>query len=1300
MKYYVMALMLLLLGAETYAQTRIKVQEPIQNIPRIKSLDSELRAYELFHMQVEQVNALLVEEAAAPTITLELSEQLPLELILEPVNLKTKDYQVTIHTPEGYQSPKNNPVFAYKGFLKSDPNSKVRLTVTEEQFSGVVQNYQGDNLHFKTLAGPAGQPLLVTYKDTDLLQPTTHQCGSPEPKSDNNQGNKSSGLTAECVLTEIYLIADAAAVDAFGGSPATAEANMLEVLNLVNSHYEPVGVKYEVAGIFISTDPNGPWPVRNQADDQLDAAIDWFNDQNFPGDVFTFWSSPDWDYSYAYVGAICRYYGGNLCAAWGGLTANTLNSNTQAHELGHNFNAGHDATGIMRSTVSNQPSSFSANSISVMTSYIPSVETVCLDECVDDCSNFIADAGPDVIICAGSSTQLQASGGTTYSWSPETGLDNPNIANPIANPASTIIYTATISNSSGCLAEAQVTVNVQDLPMADAGPDQVLSCNSNSITLDGVGSSSGIEYTYLWTTSDGNIVSGNNSLNPTVDASGTYTLEVTDQDTGCQSYDQVEVTNDSSLPTADAGEDQALTCAVAAVDLDGSNSSQGANYTYLWTTSNGNIISGVDGDQITVDAPGTYMLTVTETGSNCTSFDQVQVTQNIETPVADAGADKILGCDANSLTVGGSNTSTGNQYSYSWSTADGSFSGGTQSANAEVNAAGTYELLVTNNVTGCVNTDLVEVIKDTTVPVVTAGGDQILSCQDNQMVLDGTGSATGAQISYLWTTSNGNILSGETTLMPVIGQPGDYTLTVVNEVTGCENSDMATVTLSAVPPIADAGTDQQLTCSDATVTLDGSGSTSGGNISLLWTTINGNIVSGASTTAPVVDRAGNYLLTVTDTGTGCESTDEVEVTSNVEVPRADAGRDLTIGCTANTVELRGDNSSAGPQYAYSWATTSGNMLSGQNTPVVTVDAPGTYTLTVTNTNTGCSNRDDAIVILDNTLPVVDAGSDQMINCQRPEVALNGSNSEQGNEIRYRWTTSDGNIVSGASSQTALVDLAGTYILTVTNTSSGCTQSDEVVVNGNTLAPQADAGTNKTLNCQNPTAIIGGNSAQSSQVGEATYQWTTNDGNIVSGANTPQATVDSEGTYTLMVTNVANNCVAQDQVTVTGSSVPPTVEAGDDIVIAAGEEVQLQAVSNRDVSFEWSPREAVDNPNIFNPRVITDRTITLTVTVTDGNNCASQDRITLIVPAAEDLKIPNSFSPNGDGVNDTWNIPGIEFLGPYTVEIFNRTGNTVHRGNAISWDGTYKGNVLPTGTYFYVFNFTNQGSLAGHVNIIK
>ena len=1295
-----MALMVLLFATEAYAQTRIKAQNPIQNHSNFRSLNNELRAYELYNMQIEQVNALRVEGAVAPTFVLELSEQLPLELVLETASLKTKDYQVTIHTAQGYQPADDNAVFSYKGFLKSDPNSQVRLTVTEEQFSGVIQNYQGDNLHFKTLVDQAGKLVLVTYKDSDLLQSDTHKCGNPEKKSESNSRNRSLGLAAECVLTEIYLIADAAAVDAFGGTPASTEANMLEVLNLVNSHYEPVGVKYEVAGVFISTDPNGPWEIRSEADDQLDAAIDWFNNQNFPGDVFTFWSSPDWDYSYAYVGAICRYYGGNLCAAWGGLTANTLNSNTQAHELGHNFDAGHDANGIMRSTVSNQPSSFSANSISVMTNYIPSVEDICLDECVDDCSNFMVDAGADVAICEGADVQLQATGGTIYSWSPSTGLDDPSIANPTANPTTTTTYTVTVSNSSGCSGQAEVTVTVEELPIAKAGADQILSCNSNSVSLDGSASSSGNEFSYLWTTNDGNITAGASSTNPSVDASGTYTLEVTNQNTGCQWYDQVEVTNDSSLPIADSGDDQLLTCVITTVDLNGTNSSQGANYTYLWTTADGNIITAGDTDQITVDAPGTYMLTVTEIGSGCTSFDQVQVSQNLETPSADAGEDQLLGCSSSSLTIGGSNTSVGNEFSYLWSTTDGSFTGGTQSATAQINAAGSYELLVTNNATGCFQSDLVVVTEDTSLPAVTAGGDQILNCQAAQMTLDGTGSAGGNHISYLWTTSDGNIVSGGTSLMPVINQFGAYTLTVTNELTGCENSDLATVTLNATPPIADAGSDQELTCSILTVALDGGGSNSGVNVSYHWTTVDGQIVSGANTVAPVVDREGTYLLTVTDLGTGCESTDEVVVDSNAEVPRADAGRDLTIGCNANTVELRGDNSSAGTPYTYLWTTTDGTMVSGQSTPVVTVNASGTYTLTVTNTITGCSSSDEAVVTLDNTLPLADAGSDQLINCQNTQVQLNGSNSEQGGEINYRWTTTDGNIISGASSELALVDLAGTYRLTVTNTGSGCSQNDEVVVTGNAIAPQADAGINKTLNCQNPTAILGGASGQGTPASDHTYQWTTNNGNIVSGVNTPQVTVNAAGTYTLTVTNTVNNCAAQDQVTVSGSPEPPTVEAGADMVVASGEEVQLQAVSNSNVSYQWSPAAAVDNPNIPNPKVIADHTITLTVTVTDNNQCVAEDQITLTVPLAEDLVIPNSFSPNGDGVNDSWNIPGIEYLGAYTLEIFNRMGNSVHRGNSINWDGTYHGEVLPTGTYYYVLNFTDQGSLAGHVNIIK
>ena len=1298
MKYHFLALIVLLFGTRGYAQTRIKVQNPVNDISQFDEFRKELRSFQMFELQTDQAKALLVPQPKNPSLVLELANGERLEMVLEPSSIKSDGYQVTIYTDQGYQQAQPNQIYTYKGYLKGNSESKVRLTVTAEEFSGVIQNFQGDNLHFQTHKLQTQQQALVIYQDSDLLQPNTHKCGNPnKSKSANGSGNRSSGLNADCLVTEIYLIADAAAVDAFGGTPASAEANMLEILNLVNSHYEPVGIKYEVAGVFISTNPNGPWQIRNEADEQLDAAIEWFNNQNFPGDVFTFWSDPDWDYSYAYLGVICGYYGGNLCAAWGGLTANTLNSNTQSHELGHNFDAGHDGSGIMRSTVTNQPSSFSSNSISVMTNYIPSVENVCLDPCVDDCSNFIADAGSDQTICLGETTQLQASGGSSYSWSPVTGLDNPDISNPMANPSATTTYTVTVSNNSGCSGQAQVTITVQDLPTADAGDDQVLSCTVGSVTLDGSGSADGPDINYLWSTVDGNIVSGGTSASPVVDASGTYVLSVVDQNTGCQADDQVVVTNDASLPVADAGADQALTCLVNTLDLDGTNSSQGANYTYLWSTNDGNILSGADTDQATVDAPGSYTLTITETGSGCTSFDQVQVVSDTATPIADAGADQILGCGASSLSIGGGNTSAGAEFSYQWSTADGNIDGDAQSSTAQVTSAGTYELLVTNNMNGCSQSDAVVVAEDTTLPVVTAGGDQILNCQVSQMTLDGSGSATGANISYLWSTSNGNIVSGETTLSVVIDLPGDYLLTVRNELTGCEDSDVATVSLSAAPPIADGGEDQELTCAVTSVSLDGSGSSSGANISYQWIAVSGNIVSGATTNNPLVDSEGTYRLTVTDNGTGCESTDEVVVRSNADVPRADAGRDLIIGCNSPTVDVRGDNSSAGTQYSYSWTTTDGSIVGGQNTPILTVNDAGTYTLTVTNTNTGCSSSDEAVVILDNTLPSVDAGSDQVINCQVPQVQLDGTNSDQGNEFSYRWTTTDGNIVGGGSSQTAIVDLAGTYQFTVTNTNSGCSQSDEVVVTGNTLAPQADAGTNKVLSCQNPTAQLGNATSATSNI---VYQWNTNDGNILSGANSSQITVDLAGTYVLTVTNTDNNCSSQDQVLVSGSSTPPTVDAGEDVVITSGEQIQLQAETGSNVSYQWSPAEAVSNPNIANPTVTPEQTLTLTVTVVDGNNCVAEDQVTITVPVVEDLVIPNSFSPNGDGVNDTWNIPGIEYLGTYTLEVFNRLGNSVHRGSSIRWDGTYRGEVLPTGTYYYILNFTDQGSLAGHVNIIK
>lgn len=108
--------------------------------------------------------------------------------------------------------------------------------------------------------------------------------------------------------------------------------------------------------------------------------------------------------------------------------------------------------------------------------------------------------------------------------------------------------------------------------------------------------------------------------------------------------------------------------------------------------------------------------------------------------------------------------------------------------------------------------------------------------------------------------------------------------------------------------------------------------------------------------------------------------------------------------------------------------------------------------------------------------------------------------------------------------------------------------------------------------------------------------------------------------------------------------------------------------------------------------------TYIVFVTDFFNRVIQDTVTIGVEYEGDclLKIYSGFSPNGDGVNDTWIIDGIEFYSENSVAIYNRWGDMVwqknaYDNNATVWDGTWSftGEKLPNGTYFYVINIPNQ-----------
>lgn len=165
---------------------------------------------------------------------------------------------------------------------------------------------------------------------------------------------------------------------------------------------------------------------------------------------------------------------------------------------------------------------------------------------------------------------------------------------------------------------------------------------------------------------------------------------------------------------------------------------------------------------------------------------------------------------------------------------------------------------------------------------------------------------------------------------------------------------------------------------------------------------------------------------------------------------------------------------------------------------------------------------------------------------------------------------------------------------------------------------------------------------------------------------------------------------------------PMAEAGDNYVIDLGDEVILNGSGNG--SYLWGPSEGLSSTTVAEPTASPEATTTYYLTVTSDNGCESEDYVTVSVII---LRPTNTFTPNGDGYNDTWDIGGISFYPNAKINVYDRWGqkvfNVIGYTSEKKWDGTNRGLKLPAGTYYYVID-KNNGSdekfVVGYVTIIK
>lgn len=856
----------------------------------------------------------------------------------------------------------------------------------------------------------------------------------------------------------------------------------------------------------------------------------------------------------------------------------------------------------------------------------------------------VAVAAAPAITCAVSQVALSATASTgqefAYQWS-FTGagigvVSGDTTLTPLV--ASAGAYTIVVTNTqTGCTnSDAVIVTQSAGVPTAEAGNVQTLVCGVSQVTLDGSLSSLNPNIIYNWSSVSGNIVSGANSLMPVVNAAGTYTLVVTDTLNGCSATDQVIVQQDSNVPNANAGVGPPFTCLTPQLALNATGSANGPSISYLWTTIDGQIVSGENTLMPQISAPGIYTLEVTNTLNNCKSNASVTVTDARTTPLAVAQATQALTCTQLQATISGIGSSTGANFQYLWN--GPGLQGGGNTLMPIVDAAGLYTVTVTDQSNGCTSTATATVLANTMLPTAIIAVPQNLDCAQTQIALNATGSSTGVNFTYIW--AGPGIVGSGTILNPTINVAGVYTVTVTNQLNGCAASASATVQAVATPPTALAAAPQILTCAQPEVSLDGTGSSAGPGISYAWS--GPNIVSGATTLTPGVILEGDYTLTVTDAANGCTATATIAVLSDQVLPFAFAAAPSILNCSQPDLIMSGLGSSTGPNIVYEWI--GPGILSGANTLSPLVNVVGSYTIKVTDQTNGCVAIATAFVMDNFSQPGASASAAQSLNCVQPQVALSGTGSSTGPNFSYSW--SGPGIVSGANTLAPQVNAAGTYTITVRDQNNGCTEIATVLVSSNITLPQVSAAAPQSLTCTLQQAALSGVGSDTGP--NFSYQWA--GPGIVSGATTLSPLVNVAGTYTMTVTNQTNGCTALATTNLLSNTTTPNAEAGPDQNLPCNTpSTALQGSSTTSgVAFAWSTLNGhfLSGQNTATPTVDSSGTYTLLVT-NPANGCTSTSEVLVNKPIAI---FPQRSITAPDCIPNTGGIAFSGGVGPYQYSI--------------------------------------------------
>ncbi|MGN6394946.1 MAG: gliding motility-associated C-terminal domain-containing protein [Mucilaginibacter sp.] len=517
--------------------------------------------------------------------------------------------------------------------------------------------------------------------------------------------------------------------------------------------------------------------------------------------------------------------------------------------------------------------------------------------------------------------------------------------------------------------------------------------------------------------------------------------------------------------------------------------------------------------------------------------------------------------------------------------------------------------------------------------------------------------ATGG-VMYSW---NG----GDTPDKPnnTFHQSGTYTVTVTSA-GGCISSASKTITVNNAPAITISGT--ATGCESVSLTASG-------GVKYLWD--GGDTPDKPNNT---FHQSGTYTVTVTN-AEGCVASQSKTIVVN---PAATIPTISVSSSACGSVTL---TASAGT--VYSW--------DGGDTPdkqINTFHQSGTYTVMVTN-GAGCTMSASKSITVD--VPPAFAISGTTTGCGSVTLTAGAGAAS------YLW---DGG--NNPNSAVNTFGTSGTYNVLATFPNN-CTATASVNITVNpavTPSVTISASPSATICAGVPVTftaspINGGNSPS--------LEWYRNNIPVATGTI---YTADDLTNHESIACHLISSASCAVPTNVTSNSLNVTVNPVPNIIldkeisINGDQPVRLNPVINTDiVKYQWTPATSLDDPTVQNPLASPANTTKYQLTVTSAAGCEASADITVKV-LKNDIVIPNTFTPNADGVNDNWNIAYLSDYKDAVVDIYSRWGQHLFHsvGYAKPWDGTYNSKPVPAGTYYYLIdlNYNNYKRRSGWVAILR